>query len=488
MTGLVWSIVSFEHHEIVWKFVPIGRGLVLEIWFLICHRYLPTTMPKILIVDNEEKFCKVIQAALEMENIESHYCLSGGEALGFLESNPVDIVVSDLRMEGMDGLQLLEEIKARHSRIEAIIMTAYATQKTAVEALKKGAYDYLIKPFEMDELILRINRIDEQKRILEENKKLRESGEKPIFFRTLVGKSARMQEIYRLIKKASENDVTVLVRGESGTGKELVAQQIHRLSRRGQKQFVTVNCAALPETLLESELFGYEKGAFTGATQTHRGKFEQANGGSIFLDEIGDMSLSTQAKILRVLQSREIYRLGGNEKNIVDVRIIAATHQNLEEMEKEGKFRQDLYYRLNVFPIFIPPLRERKEDIPALVHHFIEKSAAKGIDRRALATLMDYEWPGNVRELQNAIERAAIVCNGIIQADDLPGNIKAGGTVHGGRFQLDDEGIVLDELERDLIIQALQKAGGNKTRAAELLGITRRRLYSMMERFGVGGG
>jgi DNA-binding NtrC family response regulator len=444
------------------------------------------SMPKILIVDNEEKFCKVVHAALQLENIESSYCLSGHEALQIVKKSPVDIVVSDLKMDKMDGIQLLEELKERHRNIEVIIMTAYASQKTAIDALKKGAHDYLIKPFEMDELVLRISRIGEQKRILEENKKLRESSEKPIFFQTLVGKSQRMQEIYRLIKKASENDATVLIRGESGTGKELVAQQIHHLSDREKKEFVTVNCAALPENLLESELFGYEKGAFTGATQRRIGKFEQANGGSILLDEIGDMSLSTQAKILRVLQSREIYRLGGNEKIIVDVRIIVATHQNLEEMEKEARFRNDLYYRLNVFQITVPPLRERKEDIPELVHHFIEKSSSKGIDRKALAVLMDYNWPGNVRELQNAIERAAIVCNGIIETNDLPANVKPGSATQTlGEFEIGEEGINLDQMERELIIQALQKAGGNKTRAAELLGITRRRLYSMMERFNI---
>jgi DNA-binding NtrC family response regulator len=444
-------------------------------------------MPNVLVVDNEEKFCKVVHAALQFENIASSYCLSGQDALEIVRKSPIDIVVSDLKMDNMDGIQLLEELKKNYDKVEVIIMTAFASQKTAIEALKKGANDYLIKPFEMDELALRIKRIIEQQRILEENKKLRESKDKPIFFQTLVGKSQRMQEIYRLIKKASENDATVLIRGESGTGKELVAQQIHQLSERHKEEFVTVNCAALPETLLESELFGYEKGAFTGATQKRIGKFEQSGGGSIFLDEIGDMSLSTQAKILRVLQSKEIYRLGGNEKIIVDVRIIAATHQNLEEMEKGGRFRNDLYYRLNVFPITVPPLRERKEDIPELVHHFIEKSDAKGIDRKALAVLMEYDWPGNVRELQNAIERAAIVCNGIIEADDFPSNVKSGSVSpsRSDKFQIGDEGINLDQLERDLIVQAIQKSGGNKTRAAALLGITRRRLYSMMERFNI---
>lgn len=446
-------------------------------------------MPRILIVDNEEKFCKVIKAALDMEELPSDYRTSGEAALAYLKEHPADVVLSDLRMEGMDGLQLLTEIKHRYSQTEVIIMTAYASQGTAVEALKQGAYDYLIKPFEMDELILRIRRILHQKQILEENKRLKESREQPVFFSKIIGKSKKMQEVYRLIKKGSENDATTLIRGESGTGKELVAQAIHEASRRANKPFVTVNCAALPENLLESELFGYEKGAFTGATQRRTGKFEQAGGGSIFLDEIGDMSLATQAKLLRVLQNKEIYRLGGNERIVVDVRIIAATHQNLEKMVEEGTFRNDLYYRLNVFPIYLPPLRERKEDIPELVHHFLKQTGVNGIDREALACLMDYDWPGNVRELQNAIERAAIICEGIIKLSDLPMNIRAAHPVEAvadlppGNFRLPDEGIQLDEVEKDLIVQALQKANGNKTHAAKLLGITRRRLYSMMERF-----
>lgn len=449
-------------------------------------------MTKILVVDNEEKFCKVIKASLELEDLPVEYRTSGKDALHYLKNNPADVVITDLRMDVMDGLQLLEQVKQAYPRIEVIIMTAYATQKTAVDALKKGAYDYLIKPFEMDELTLRIRRILDQQQIVAENKRLRQnrlqSGgylEEPVLFQRIIGKSKKMLEIYRLIKKGSENDATVLIRGESGTGKELVTQAIHESSQRAGKPFVTVNCAALPENLLESELFGYEKGAFTGATQRRIGKFEKASGGSIFLDEIGDLSLPTQAKLLRVLQNKEIYRLGGNEKIIIDVRIIAATHQNLETMVEEGNFRNDLYYRLNVFPITLPPLRERKEDIPALVHHFVFHSNAKGIKRQALAHLMDYDWPGNVRELQNAIERAAIVCDDIIGMEDIPANIRPGKSSI-NEFEIPDEGFQIDEFEKKLVLQALQKAANNKTRAAELLGITRRRLYSMMERFRIG--
>lgn len=451
-------------------------------------------MANILIVDNEEKFCKVLKASLSLEGLAVEYRTSGHAALQYLQENPntVGVLVTDLRMEGMDGLQVLEQVKSHHPTTEVIIMTAYATQKTAVEALKKGAYDYLIKPFEMEELSLRIRRILEHRRIQEENRHLRRgrlygegSVEKPVFFPNIIGKSQKMQQIYRLIKKSSENDATVLIRGESGTGKELVAQAIHENSPRARKPFVAVNCAALPENLLESELFGYEKGAFTGASRRRIGKFEQATGGSIFLDEIGDMSLATQAKLLRVLQNKEIYRLGGNDQIIVDVRIIAATHQNLEAMVAEGRFRNDLYYRLNVFPLSLPPLRERKEDIPALAHHFVQHSPARSIDRPALALLMEYDWPGNVRELQNAIERAAIVCRDqIIRVEDLPPAIRQA-NMPGGGFELPDQGIQWDEFEKSLVLQALQKAGNNKTRAAELLGVTRRRLYSMMERFNI---
>ncbi len=444
------------------------------------------TMAQILIVDNEEKFCKVIKAALELEGLTSTYCTSGEAALAYLKNQPVNVVVSDLRMDGIDGLELLEKVKAQYPQTEFIMMTAYATQQTAVDALKKGAYDYLIKPFsDMDELALRIRRILEQQRLVAENQRLKQRDEPPVFFDKIIGKSKKMQKIYRLIQKCSENDATVLIRGESGTGKELVAHAIHEHSARAHKPFVTVNCAALPETLLESELFGYEKGAFTGATQRRIGKFELAGGGSIFLDEIGDINLATQAKLLRVLQNKEVYRLGSNQKLTVDVRIIAATHQNLEKMVAEGTFREDLYYRLNVFPIVLPPLRERKEDIPALVYHFVNQSPATHIDRLALAQLMDYDWPGNVRELQNAIERAAIVCDGIINVEDLPPHIRSASTVSHSDYQIPEEGIQLDEFEKKLICQALERAEGNRTRAAELLGITRRRLYSMMERFGI---
>ncbi len=443
-------------------------------------------MNPILIVDNEEKFCKVIQSALELENLPAQYVLSGEAALDWLNHHSTDIVLTDLRMEGMDGLELLRRIKEHNPRIEVLMMTAFATQKTAVEALKMGAFDYLIKPFEMDELILRIRRILNQMKLMQENRRLKSTVSEPVFFEGLVGRSDKMRQVYRLIQKAAESDSTVLIRGESGTGKEKVAETIHKTGKRKNQAFVAINCAALPEGLLESELFGYEKGAFTGATQRKIGKFELANHGTLFLDEIGDMSLAIQVKLLRVLEEKAIYRLGGNERIPIDTRIIAATHRNLEEMVEKGEFRQDLYYRLNIFPIYLPPLRERKEDIPALVNHFLNQTGSPGIDKEALKKLMEYDWPGNVRELLNVIERASILADSIITVEDLPPLFgRATGSKRTFDFEIPDEGFQLDEFLKFLVEQALRKAAGNKTRAAQLLGITRRRLYSIMERFGI---
>jgi DNA-binding NtrC family response regulator len=383
-------------------------------------------------------------------------------------------------MEGIDGLTLLRRIKEKYPAVEVIMMTAFASQKTAVEALKTGASDYLIKPFEMEELVLRIQRIIQQKKLQEENRNLKSQVDQPVYFKEIIGRSQRMREIYRLIKKAAETDSTVLILGESGTGKELVAQTIHANSKRQKFPFVAINCAAVPENLLESELFGHEKGAFTGAYHKKIGKFEMASDGTIFLDEIGDMSVATQAKMLRVLQNKEISRVGGNQKIRVGCRVIAATHQNLGKMVQSKKFRQDLFYRLNVFPIQLPPLRERKEDIPELVNHFIQTHDLVGIDRKALRMMIDHDWPGNVRELENVIERASILADSIIGEEDLPDlNKIVSKNTHG--FNLPEQGFRLDEFEKFLLHQALQRSDGNKTRAAELLGITRRRLYSMMK-------
>ncbi len=438
-------------------------------------------MKPILIVDNEEKFCKVIKAALELEKLPAHYVLSGEQAEEWVSLHPTDLIISDLKMTGMDGLELLRRVKTRNPGIEVIIITAFASQKTALEALKSGAFDYLIKPFEMEELILRIQRIFHQKKLLDENRLLRSRMEQEtVYYKSLIGRSQAMRKIYLLIQKAAASESTVLILGESGTGKELVAQTIHGNSSRQNNHFIPINCAAMPENLLESELFGHEKGAFTGAIQRKIGKFELASQGTIFLDEIGDMSLSTQAKILRVLQNREVFRLGGNERIDINTRVLAATNRDLDLLVQSGEFRKDLFFRLNVFLIALPPLRERKEDIPELVNHYLKMYNLVGIHQEALKLLMEYDWPGNVRELQNVLESAAIMADRIISVSDLP-EFRSRDFPEGYRYIIPDENFQLDQFEKYLIEQALDKASGNKTRAAEILGITRRRLYSIMK-------
>jgi DNA-binding NtrC family response regulator len=410
--------------------------------------------------------------------------VSGQQALDyFAEKSFPDIVITDLKMTPVDGLQVLSAARNLNPAPEVILITAFASQQTAVEAMRLGAYDYLIKPFEIDELALRITRILKQKQLEDENRKLK-SAPDSISVPNMIGKSERMREVYQLIDKVSGTDATVLIRGESGTGKELVAEAIHSRSDRKENRFIALNCAAVPENLLESELFGYEKGAFTGATQQKQGLFELAHEGTLFLDEIGDLPLGTQAKLLRALQNKEIIRVGGTEKINVDARLITATHRNLEEMIKSGEFRSDLFYRINIFLISMPPLREHREDIPELVQYFLEQHGNKAVLPEARKILMEYAWPGNIRELFNVLERSAIIAETSITVDDLPAEIKSENIQH-VLYDIPDEGLVLDEVEKKLIQSALVKASGNKTRAAELLGITRRRMYSLIERFGI---
>jgi DNA-binding NtrC family response regulator len=441
-------------------------------------------MANILVVDNEKRMCKIIKAALEMENHTIEMAFSGSDAIKLLkEDHTFDIVITDLKMQTVDGIQVLKKAKGLPNSPEVILITAFASQNTAVEAMRAGAFDYLIKPFEMEELSLRINRIISQKKLLAENIKLKEEL-KSQFVPNIIGKSVKMREVYSLINKVAESDATVLILGESGTGKELVAEAIHAQSNRSEQRFIAVNCAAVPETLLESELFGHEKGAFTGATERKIGFFELAHKGTLFLDEIGDVSLGIQAKLLRVLQNTEIVRLGGREKIHVDARVLTATNRNLESMIEEGSFRSDLYYRINIFPLTLPPLRERKEDIPELIEHFLGRLEGKGITPQAKMKLMEYDWPGNIRELLNILERAAIVAEQTIDVEHLPGVNTNLGSIPTS-LEIPEEGINLNEVEKELILRALEKAKGNKTKAADLLGLTRRRLYSMMERFGM---
>lgn len=365
-------------------------------------------------------------------------------------------------------------------------MTAYATAQNAVDAMKKGAYDYIIKPFEMDELKLKVKHIMEKRTLEAENMKLRQELKDKYSLDNMVGMSGAMQQVYKMVEKVAPTDASVLIRGESGTGKELVAQAIHQLSPRAGAPFVAVNCGALPEGLLESELFGHEKGAFTGADKMKLGRFELAAGGTIFLDEIGEMTPTTQVKLLRVLQAHQIERVGGTRTIAIQARTIAATNRPLEEMLSDGSFREDLYYRINVFPIQLPPLRDRKEDIPSLVGHFLEKlgRSEDDIESAALDRLTKYRWPGNVRELENIVERSLIMSGaGVIRQDDLPPHINKLRSVGSPMsIEIPDEGISMEQVEIDLIKNALAKAAGNKSKAAQYLGITRRKLYSMMER------
>jgi len=437
---------------------------------------------QILVVDNEKRMCTLIKQSLEIENYSVQTALSGDRAIELLKKNTFDIVVTDLKMTPIDGLELLNYIKQNSPAVEVVLITAYASQETALGAMKAGAYDYLIKPFKMDELLLRIERILNQKEILKENEALKKQRDQPTHVTGIVGKSKKMREVFDLIKRVCAQDAAVLIRGESGTGKELVAKAIHEQSNRNKKQMVAINCAALPENLLESELFGYEKGAFTGATQAKQGMFELADGGTLFLDEIGDLSLSLQAKLLRVLQNNEVIHLGGREAIRVDVRLITATHQNLEQMIDEQLFRSDLYYRINLFPIELPPLRKRKEDIPELIEFFMNNYPEKILAPKAKLALMEYDYPGNIRELENIISREAIVSEKVIEKITLPGLTMKDESEVAAKFgALPENGINVDELLKDLILQALEKSGGKKSKAAELLGITRRRLYSMME-------
>jgi len=442
----------------------------------------------ILIVDDESKMRNLLSAILEEEGHRCRTCSGGGEAIDLLEESAPDVVVTDLKMEPVGGMEVLSAARGKNPPVEVVVMTAYASVETALEATHAGAYDFLCKPFKTPELIHILDRIAEKRRMRWEIEQLREdsTGDE------ILGESTAMRHVFRLVEQVAQRDATVLLRGESGTGKERIAQLIHRQSLRRDMPMISVHCGALTETLLESELFGHEKGAFTGAHQRKPGRFEMADGGTLFLDEIGDIASSVQVKLLRVLQERKFERVGGTDTLAVDVRIIAATHRNLEEMMKEGTFREDLFYRLSVFPIEIPPLRNRKEDIPVLAKSFLAHYGRGKVvlGKKAENALIRYQWPGNVRELENLMELATILCpKGEIGTEHLPPGLAHGlsETVVNGEFQLPENGVVMDQLEKSLILQALDRSGGNKSGAAELLGLSRRQLYSRLEKYGLAG-
>jgi two-component system response regulator HydG len=447
---------------------------------------------RILVVDDEESHRIMLRAVLQEEGYQVAEAADGPDAIRAVEQEPFDLILLDIRMTTMDGIETLTEIRKVSPFVPVLMMTAYASVKTAVEALKAGAFEYLTKPLDIEELKILMEKALEHYHLREENLALRERLGDRFDFSKIIGKSEKMKELFDLLAQVAPTDATVLILGESGTGKELVANAIHHNSPRATQPFIKVACAALPETLLESELFGHEKGAFTGAIARKEGRFQLAHRGAIFLDEVGEMSAATQAKILRVLQEKEFEPLGSTRVVKVDVRVIAATNKDLEKEIREGRFREDLFYRLNVVPVSLPPLRERKEDIPALASHFLciyrekNKKELREISGKALDLLVRYDWPGNIRELENCIERAVVIARGeIIAPADLPPQIQALSSEKEDSEVRFPSGISLQELEKALILRTLEDTGGNRSRAAEILGINRRTLQMKLKEYGM---
>jgi len=443
----------------------------------------------ILVVDDEEIVRESLCNWLQEDGYQAEAVEDGFKALDIIKKKPWNVLFVDLKMPGMDGLEVMRRAKALQPELPIIIITAYATVNTAVEAMKEGAYDYLVKPFNPEEISLIIRRLIEKQALLKENIFLRKELKKQFYFQDLISKSRKMQDIFELARTVGKSTSNILILGESGTGKELLARAIHLESLRADTPFVSVSCAALTETLLESELFGHEKGAFTHAISQKKGKFEMANGGTIFLDEIGDIGAKLQLDLLRILQEKEFSRVGGNEVIKVDVRIIAATNRDLKKAIEEGKFREDLYYRLNVISILIPPLRERKEDIPLLVDHFIEKfniemkKKIEGISPEALNSIMAYTWPGNVRELENTIERAMVITKGtMINVEDLglPSRAEENSLTCAAPPSGDKS---MKAVEKDHMAKILKENDWNIQRSAEILGIDRVTLYNKIRKY-----
>ncbi|MCH7913012.1 MAG: sigma-54-dependent Fis family transcriptional regulator [Deltaproteobacteria bacterium] len=446
----------------------------------------------ILVVDDEPPQLELISGFLKKQGFEVTLAESGEKALQIFRRESFDLVLTDQRMPNLSGLDLLKAVRAVNPETPVIVVTAYGSIETAVSAIKAGATDYLTKPLNLDELLHRIEKVREHHRLVLENRDLREELGERHRIEGIIGESGRMLEVFSLVRRVAPSEATVLIRGESGTGKELIAKAIHFASPRASGPLVKVNCAALPETLLESELFGHEKGAFTGAFVTRKGRFEVASGGTIFLDEIGDLPTHLQAKLLRVLQEREFERVGSSKPISIDVRILAATHRDLERLLKAGQFRDDLYYRLNVVTIVLPPLRERRQDLPLFMDHllrvFAEKNGKKirGFTSEAREALLRYDYPGNVRELENIIERASVITrNDVIGRADLPISIQEPEVeVINSETDLP---VVVERLERRMIREALARSGGVQTRAAEQLGITERALRYKLKKYGFQG-
>jgi len=456
-------------------------------------------MDTILIVDDEKNYPLILGAVLQEEGYETLTANSGQEALDILAQSDVDLVLTDMKMPKMDGMALLERIKAVDAELPVIMMTAYGTVEKAVEAMQKGAYSYLLKPFDNQQLVLYVNKAIDMHRVVKENRLLRSAVATRYSFGNLVAKSKAMLNIFDTIHKVAPSTATVLIEGPSGTGKELVAKSIHFNSPRSNQPFIAVNCSALAENLLESELFGHEKGAFTGAVSMKKGRFELADGGTLFLDEIGELSLPLQVKLLRVLQERTFERVGGVRSIAVNFRLIVATNKSLKEEMHAGRFREDLFYRLNVMPIILPALRDRVEDIRPLVAHFIEKfqnerpeeKPVTHVEKEVERLFFKYSWPGNVRELENVIERAMVICPGqVITVEDLPENLKQH-VEKKGTFRFDDlpedAGLykTLAYIEKQMILQALHRSDNVQAHAAALLGIGKSGLNQKLKKFGI---
>jgi DNA-binding NtrC family response regulator len=443
--------------------------------------------PNILVVDDEKSMRDSMHMLLK-DNYNVHLADSGKVAINIVKKEPIDLVLLDIRLPEIDGMEVLKIIKGIDDSIEVIMVTAVIMVGKAVEAIRHGAYDYITKPFDIEALQEQVAKVMEKRKLLQENISLRRLMEKDFQFEKIVGKSPAIREVFKIIDDVARSNATILISGESGTGKELVARAIHNRSARRDGLFVAVNCAAIPENLLESELFGHEKGSFTGAIDRQIGKFEISSGGTIFLDEIGSLPLPMQAKLLRALQEKEIERIGGSKPIPVDVRIISATNSDLRAEIKNRKFREDLYYRLNVIPIHLPPLRERKEDIPLLANHFLNKykhefgKKIKSFKKETLALLSAYDWPGNVRELENMVERLVVLTRAeLIGNDKLPAEIKGEdpSAPESSESKLSD---ALKKFEADFIRKTLEKAGGKKGKAAEILGIHRNTLRSLQKK------
>ncbi|HVR95394.1 MAG TPA: sigma-54 dependent transcriptional regulator [Thermoanaerobaculia bacterium] len=455
--------------------------------------------PRLLIVDDEESLVEFLSLLFQQEGFDVETARSTDEARRALDRRGYDLVLCDILMPDGNGLELLKEIKSGNGNTAVIMMTAYTSTKSAIEAMKLGAYDYVSKPFDVEELKLLAQKALERAELADENVYLRRELEQKYTFNNIIGKSQRMQAIFAMIERIARTNSTVLVHGESGTGKELIARAIHFASPRSNRRFLSINCGAMPETLLESELFGHERGAFTGAVREKKGLFQEADHGTLFLDEIGEMTPSMQVKLLRALQEKVIRKVGGTEEAQVDVRIIAATNQDLEARIASGDFREDLFYRINVLPIHLPPLRQRREDIPLLVEFFLQKYSQqmdltlRRISVEAMEMLESYDWPGNVRELENVIERTLALSSAeTITTRDLPVHLLTHRRSQSDSIQLPEEGLnleaYLDDIRAQLMAQALERTDGVQTQAAELLGMSFRSFRYYAKKAGLKGG